>query len=391
MLLCCHRIRFDNLTDDVREIKNNITKEKKTDRISTLGSEHRDDSSGARTSFVPHRAPVLPTAAVKPFTGPSVVSEAIISQEERARNLKTALELRRKAHKFLGLKFLTILLQNRPVAYDSYKAHEERSESTELSLMKERVESHTVCDYHQATTRPRRDVPVWSAKTTSEHGPGVAVEKIGIQKKNHRNGNSEFAVCDGNNPAERRKQDGGGRKWTGPLPAAAATWYRVPKELIHLLLTSKYAVSKQFRWANENSSHQEIGWSPSTSMRAIKKLGTPSSTVVARHSRGVTSPLPASWAGTKYLTQTWSELTEGGPLLSKLNYLSDLTARSSRTTTRRVVFMETLITRRRRFCGRAVPEFRPIEFYTLSPSESVCYVTALGGGYLTVLRNGMAK
>ncbi|GBP48655.1 hypothetical protein EVAR_103020_1 [Eumeta japonica] len=38
--------------------------------------------------------------------------------------------------------------------------------------------SHTVCDYHQATTRPRRLVPVWSAKTTSAYAPGVMVKKI---------------------------------------------------------------------------------------------------------------------------------------------------------------------------------------------------------------------
>ncbi|GBP52064.1 hypothetical protein EVAR_97534_1 [Eumeta japonica] len=39
--------------------------------------------------------------------------------------------------------------------------------------------SHIVCYYNQATTRPRRVVPVWNAKTTSEHALGVAVKKIG--------------------------------------------------------------------------------------------------------------------------------------------------------------------------------------------------------------------
>ncbi|GBP35746.1 hypothetical protein EVAR_82681_1 [Eumeta japonica] len=38
--------------------------------------------------------------------------------------------------------------------------------------------SHTVCDYNQATERPRRVVAVWSAKRTSEHAPGVALKKI---------------------------------------------------------------------------------------------------------------------------------------------------------------------------------------------------------------------
>ncbi|GBP53356.1 hypothetical protein EVAR_41193_1 [Eumeta japonica] len=40
--------------------------------------------------------------------------------------------------------------------------------------------SHTLCDYKQATARPRRVVPVRSPKTTSEHAPGVAVKKFDI-------------------------------------------------------------------------------------------------------------------------------------------------------------------------------------------------------------------
>ncbi|GBP25079.1 hypothetical protein EVAR_19559_1 [Eumeta japonica] len=39
--------------------------------------------------------------------------------------------------------------------------------------------SHNGCDYNEAITRSRRVVPVWSAKTTLEHAPGVAVKKIG--------------------------------------------------------------------------------------------------------------------------------------------------------------------------------------------------------------------
>ncbi|GBP20528.1 hypothetical protein EVAR_78905_1 [Eumeta japonica] len=40
--------------------------------------------------------------------------------------------------------------------------------------------SHTVCDFNQATTRPRRVIAVWNARTTSDQGPGVTVKKIGV-------------------------------------------------------------------------------------------------------------------------------------------------------------------------------------------------------------------